>query len=137
MNSDTLLTGPGASLDLAPGTYFERFGVTREVMAKVLDAALSRGADDCDLFFEHALSTSVGLTDNQVNRASTNVDLGCGVRARNGDSVGYAYTEDLSLAALMSAATLLTVLSSAVFGNVRGAEIVTRNRQPSSRSVRM
>ena len=46
---------------------------------------------------------SVGLTDNQVNRASTNVDLGCGVRARNGDSVGYAYTEDLSLAALMSA----------------------------------
>jgi TldD protein len=104
LNPNTLLTGPGASLDLAPGVYFERFGVTREVMAKVLDAALSRGADDCDLYFEHSIATSVGLTDNKVNRASTNVDLGCGVRARNGDSVGYAYTEDLSVSALMSAA---------------------------------
>jgi TldD protein len=99
-----LLTGPAASLDLPVGTYFERFGVTREVLRKVLDAALSRGADDCDLYFEHALSTSVGLTDNKVNRASTHVDLGCGVRARMGDSIGYAYTEDLSVSALLSAA---------------------------------
>ncbi len=104
MNPDILLTGPGASLDMPAGTYFERFGITHEVLRRVMDAALSRGADDCDLYFEHALSNTVGLVDNKVNRASTHVDLGCGVRARDGDSIGYAYTEDLSPAALLSAA---------------------------------
>ncbi len=104
MTSEILLTGPAAALDLPVGTYFERFGIDRRTLRRVLDAALSRGADDCDLYFEHSLGTSVGLTDNQVNRASTHVDLGMGVRARAGDSVGYAYTEDLSVQALLSAA---------------------------------
>lgn len=98
------LTGPSLALDLPDGTYFERFGVGPEVLRKVLAAALSMGADDCDLFFEHRLSTSVALTDGKVNRASTGVDLGLGVRARNGDAIGYSYTEDLSLEAMLSAA---------------------------------
>ncbi len=101
--NDTLI-GPAASLQTQPGTYFERFGVGREALSTVLEAALSRGATDCDLFFEHKHSTSVGLTDGAVNRASTHVDLGMGVRARCGDEVGYAYTEDLSLEAMVSAA---------------------------------
>lgn len=98
------LTGPSLALDLPNGTYFERFGIGQEVLQKVLSAALSMGADDCDLFFEHRLSTSVALTDGKVNRASTGVDLGLGVRARNGDAIGYSYTEDLSLDAMLSAA---------------------------------
>ncbi len=99
-----ILTGPAASLDQPRGEYFERFGVGREVLDAVLAAALSRGADDCDLYFEHSHFTSVSLSDNKVNRASTMVDLGMGVRARVGDEVGYAYTEDLSLPSLLSAA---------------------------------
>jgi TldD protein len=98
------LSGPSLALDLPNGTYFERFGIGREVLDKVLSAALSQGADDCDLYFEHSLSTSVALTDGKVNRATTGVDLGLGVRARKGDAVGYSYTEDLSLSAMLSAA---------------------------------
>jgi TldD protein len=85
-------------------TWFEQFGITEGGIQKVLAAALSRGADDADLYFEHAGSTSVALSDNKVNRASTHVDLGVGIRVVVGDSVGYAYTEDLSLPAMLAAA---------------------------------
>jgi len=93
-------------LNTAPtgGFYFERFGLTHEALRRIMAAALARGADDCDLFFEHARSTSVSLADNKVNAAGTSVDLGMGVRARAGDRVGYAYTEDLSIGALVRAA---------------------------------
>ena len=86
------------------GAYFANLGVTSEVLRTVMSDALSKGGDDCDLYFEHSSSTSVSLTDGKVNQASTNVTLGMGVRVRVGDQVGYAYSEDLSPDALRSAA---------------------------------
>lgn len=91
-------------LDPAAPGHFEQFGIVREVLDQVMRAALSLGATDCDLFFEHKVSTAVALSDSKVNRASTDVDLGLGVRARVGDQIGYAYTEDLSLQAMLRAA---------------------------------
>jgi TldD protein len=87
-----------------PGDYFASFGVNAEITRKVLSAALSTGGDDCDLYFEHSASTSIALRDGRVGQASTRVDLGMGVRVRDGDQVGYAYSEDLSASALISAA---------------------------------
>ncbi len=92
--------------------YFERFGVHAGVLRQVLAAALSRGGQDADLFFEHATSTMVALTDGKVNRASTGVDLGVGVRVVVGDQVGYAYTEELSLEAMLSAARTAAEIAS-------------------------
>ncbi len=86
--------------------HFDQFGVAAETIRAVLSTALSRGADDADLYFEHAGSTSVALSDGKVNRASTHVDLGVGVRVVVGDQVGYAYTEDLSRDAMVRAAQL-------------------------------
>jgi len=106
------LSGPSLALELPNGGYFERFGIGREELNKVMIAALGRGADDCDLYFEHSLSTSVALTDGKVSRASTGVDLGLGVRARKGDSIGYSYTEDLSLSAMISAAETAAAIAS-------------------------
>ncbi len=103
-----------------PGSHFERLGVTREVISRVLGAALSRGGEDCDLFFEHTVSTGVGLTDGKVNQASTQVDLGVGVRVVVGDQVGYAYSADLDPAAMISAARTAAEIASA--GQTRGVE---------------
>ncbi|MFN7143872.1 MAG: TldD/PmbA family protein [Myxococcota bacterium] len=86
--------------------HFDQFGVSAETIRAVLTTALSRGADDADLYFEHAGSTAVSLSDGKVNRASTHVDLGAGVRVVVGDQVGYAYTEDLSRDAMIRAAQL-------------------------------
>lgn len=87
-------------------THFSQFGVDATLCRRALDTALSRGADDADLYFEHSGSTSVALSDRKVNRASTHVDLGVGVRVVVGDQVGYAYTEDLSEHAILSAAKI-------------------------------
>ena len=88
----------------ASGSYFASLGVTAEVLRSVMADALSKGGDNCDLYFEHSSSTSVLLTDGKVNQASTHVSIGMGVRVRSGDQVGYAYSEDLSPDALRNAA---------------------------------
>jgi len=88
-----------------PGTgYFERFGVTERVLREVLAAAMSRGGDHADAFFQHRIESSLALEDGAVNRAHGSVELGVGVRVVKGDQTGYGYTEDLSLDSILDAA---------------------------------
>ncbi|MEO0602346.1 MAG: DNA gyrase modulator, partial [Myxococcota bacterium] len=89
----------------SPLTWFQQFGVDEATLKVVLAEATALGADDAELYFEHTLSTAVGLSDGVVNRAHTSVDLGMGVRVVVGDQVGYAYTEDLSTEQLLRAAS--------------------------------
>jgi len=91
--------GPSQSIG-----YFARFGVTETLIRETLAAALSRGGDYGDLFFQHRVSTAMSLEDGVVSKASTMVELGVGVRVVKGDQTGYAYTEDLTLEAMRSAA---------------------------------
>jgi TldD protein len=85
--------------------YFEeQFGITDEVLRKLLAAALDRGGDFADLYFQHSTSTSVGYEDGRVNQASSSIDLGLGIRVVVGDQTGYAFTEDLSLPSMLDAA---------------------------------
>ncbi len=84
--------------------YFARFGVTELMIAEALGAALSRGGDYADVFFQHRVSNDLALEDGAVNRAFTTVELGVGVRVVKGDQTGYGYSEDLSPAALEACA---------------------------------
>jgi TldD protein len=84
--------------------HFERFGVTDTMMREALAAALSRGAERADLFFQHKVGNYLVLEDGSVNRASSMVELGVGVRAVKGDQTGYGYTEELTPEALKRAA---------------------------------
>jgi TldD protein len=87
-----------------PFRSFRPFGIDDDLVRRVLDEATRDGCDDADVFFEHSISTSVGLSDHAVNRAHTSIDLGAGVRVVVGDQVGYAYTEDLAPEALLRCA---------------------------------
>ncbi len=85
--------------------YFQdAFGITDEVIRRVLAAALSRGGDFADLYFQHGIATSLALEDGKVDRAATSVDLGVGIRVVVGDQTGYAFTEDLAEPAMIAAA---------------------------------
>jgi TldD protein len=84
--------------------YFGRFGVSEGLFRTAFDAALSRGADWAELFFQHRIGHHVGLEDGAVNRAYSSVSLGVGVRVIKGDQTGYAYTEEITPAALKAAA---------------------------------
>lgn len=89
-----------------PHEWFTQFGIDAAVCRRVLAEAAMNGADDADLYFEHATSTSVSLQDRKVNRAHLSIDLGVGVRVVIGDQVGYAYTEDLDIESMLRAARI-------------------------------
>ena len=53
----------------SPG-YFEReFGITDALCRKVLAAALAKGGDYADLYFEHTIGNWIILEDGKVSRA--------------------------------------------------------------------
>ncbi|MDH4156027.1 MAG: TldD/PmbA family protein [candidate division Zixibacteria bacterium] len=85
--------------------YYAHFGVDESLVRQVMAAGLERGGDYCDIFFEHRINSYVGLLDNAVDRAYSDVDLGVGIRVIEGDQTGYSFTEDLSPKAIKLAAT--------------------------------
>lgn len=70
----------------------------------MLAAALEKGGDYADLFFEHTYRNNIGLQDGAVNRASSNIDFGMGVRVLSGDQTGYAYVESITPSEMLKAA---------------------------------
>ncbi len=86
--------------------YLDHFEVTTEMLQKVVAAAMSKGGDYADLFFEHTTSKSLSLEDGKVNRAGSNIDFGVGIRVLKGDQTGFAYTETVSLDDMLNAAKL-------------------------------
>ncbi|HEU4384862.1 MAG TPA: metallopeptidase TldD-related protein [Anaeromyxobacteraceae bacterium] len=84
--------------------YFAAFAVTEKLIAEALAAALSRGGDYADVFFQHRIASSLGLEDGAVNRAYGSARLGAGIRVVKGDQTGYGFTEDLTAGALRECA---------------------------------
>jgi TldD protein len=84
--------------------FYTWFSVDEPTIRKVLAALTKNGADDAELYFQHSRSNSISMEDGIINRASAHVDLVVGLRVVVGEQVGYAYTEDLSLEAMLSAA---------------------------------
>lgn len=82
----------------------KHFAVSREDLLKVIAEAMSKGGDYADLFFENTFSNSISLSDNQVNRTSSNIDFGVGIRVIAGDQTGYAFVENTDLQSLLTAA---------------------------------
>ncbi|MCM2476927.1 metalloprotease TldD [Rhizobium sp. CG5] len=72
-----------------------------------LRAAVSKalsGADDGELYIEHAQSESLSFDNGRLKGGSFNTDQGFGLRAVAGEAVGYAHAGELSLSALTRAA---------------------------------
>lgn len=69
-----------------------------------LEEAQSLGATYADIYLEQSQFFVVALQDGKVNRASTSIDYGAGVRAVKGNQSGYAFTEEVSLPTLRQAA---------------------------------
>ncbi len=113
--------------------YFEReFGITEALCKKALAKALAKGGDFADLFFEHTISNFLILEDGKVNRASSNVALGVGIRTVKGDQVGYGFTQDLSERAMLAAASTAATIADASGKQPAGAfvPLKTKNYYP-------
>jgi TldD protein len=71
---------------------------------RLLTAALEKGGDYADLFFEYNVTGSYSYEEGILKAAGRSVSTGLGVRVRKGDATGYAYVEDLTEDAMQRAA---------------------------------
>jgi TldD protein len=121
-----------AGMILKPGEelFASRFGVTKDIMKKVLEAALSKGGDFAELFFEYALNNSVVMEDDIIRESAEDITLGVGIRVLNGKQTGYAYTSDLSPETMKRAAlTAAAIASSGAKVRVAAIKPVEPGRQ--------
>jgi len=96
----------------------KHFGLDATDLKKVLAAALEKGGDYADLYFEHAFNNSLGLRDGEVNSTFSGIDYGMGVRVLAGDQTGYAYVESTELPEMLKAAkTAARIANTAVSDN--------------------
>ena len=82
----------------------KQFNLDDAELKRVLTAALEKGGDYADLFFEHSFNNSIGLRDGTVNSTFSGIDFGMGVRVLSGDQTGYAYVESIELSDMIHAA---------------------------------
>jgi TldD protein len=93
--------------------FFENYGVTTHDLEAYLAAALDRGGDYADLFFELKINHSIVLEEQIVKTATKAVNLGVGVRVLSGERTGYAHSDDLSRASILKAAQTAAFIASA------------------------
>lgn len=85
-------------------------------MERLLSLALGRGGDFSDLYFEHQHSATLTLEESLIKESSAATTCGLGVRVLAGERTGYAYSDDLSPAALARAAETAAYIASGVRG---------------------
>jgi TldD protein len=85
--------------------------VDESLLARLIERALRRGGDFADVFCERRNSQSFRLQDGRIHEAACGVALGVGVRVISGESAGYAYSDDLSVEALLQAADAASLIA--------------------------
>ncbi|MBK7664384.1 MAG: metalloprotease TldD [Sterolibacteriaceae bacterium] len=97
-DSGTLFAAAESSL-LAP------YELTPLKLECVLGRLFRHRLDYADLYFQYQRSESWGLEEGIVKSGSFSIEQGVGVRAVSGEKTAFAYSDDISLPALESAAS--------------------------------
>jgi TldD protein len=84
--------------------------------------------DYADLYFQYARSEGWSLEEGIVKSGSFNIDQGVGVRAISGEKTAFAYSDEISLAALQDAARATRAI--AAQGGRGLAPLLRQSRQP-------
>ncbi len=78
--------------------------VPREVLAKVLGAAMKTGADFAEVFVEDTLTETLSTDDGRIQDVNSGRDRGAGVRVVKGEASSYCFVDSLEENALLEAA---------------------------------
>ena len=96
MQTSTFKTVKAAILDTAD--------LVDEDIKNIAESIQGKGIDIADLYFQiHRQETWV-MEDGKIKEGAFSLDKGVGVRAVSGDKTGFAYSDDLSIAAIKKAA---------------------------------
>ena len=100
-------------LAVARSLLLEPFGLTDASLAKALRTIATHRIDDADLYFQYTRSEGWSLEEGIVKSGSFGIDQGVGVRAVAGEKTAFAYSDDISEAALMDAAETVRTIAAA------------------------
>ena len=98
------------------------FGLDETHLSRALAEIRTHKVDDADLYFQYTRSEGWSLEEGIVKTGSFSIDQGVGVRAVSGEKTAFAYSDDISEAALLDAArTVRSISSSVQSGRVKTA----------------
>ena len=118
-------------LAIARALLLEPFGLDEGKLAAALATIASHRIDDADLYFQYTRSEGWSLEEGIVKSGSFGIDQGVGVRAVAGEKTAFAYSDDISEAALLDAAR--TVRTIAASGQSRRVKVGMRSSLAGSR----
>ena len=98
-------------MGLSGSFFFQKFNIAEADLERYLAAALSRGGDYADLYFEYLATTSISLDESIVKSATQGVTLGVGVRVIAGERTGYAYCDNLAGERILHAAKVAACIA--------------------------
>ncbi len=102
----------------------------RETFVRLLSRALRHGGDYADVFCERRRSYAFRLQDGHIHDGTTAIAQGVGIRVVVGESAGYAYSDDLSIEALMGAAEAASLIARSAPVQVSGIVDLTNLAVP-------
>ena len=117
------------ALDLARQQLLTPTGVEFHDLEKVLADLCARQVDLADVYLEFTRSEAWSLEDGIVKEGVHSIRQGAGVRAVSGEQTGFAYSDDLTVSALLEAARTARAITRQ--GQARDVRITTREQAPS------
>jgi TldD protein len=108
-------------LAVARSLLLEPYGLDESDLQRVLAEVFQHRVDYADLYFQFTRSEGWSLEEGIVKSGSFSIDRGVGVRAVTGDRTAFAYSDEISEAALMSAARATRTIGRRGAGRVKVA----------------
>lgn len=91
-------------LAIADRCLLSPYDIDATGLQQVLGQILTHKIDYADLYFQYSRSEGWMLEEGIVKSGSFNIEQGVGVRAISGEKTGFAYSDDISMPALVAAA---------------------------------
>ncbi|HJQ61614.1 MAG TPA: metalloprotease TldD [Burkholderiales bacterium] len=108
----------------ANATLLAPYALDSQRLQTVFGHIMTHRVDYADLYFQYSRSESWSLEEGIVKSGSFNIDQGVGVRAVTGEKTAFAYSDDISLEALTTAAQATRAIANQGGGNA--AQVVKR-----------
>ncbi len=110
---------------IADSCLLAPYNINTASLQQVFGQILTHKVDYADLYFQYNRSEGWALEEGIVKSGSFNIDQGVGVRAVSGDKTAFAYSDDISIPALDSAAQATRAIASQ--GGTSAAQVAKRN----------
>ena len=100
-------------LAVAHSLLLEPYQLDEAALSRALGTIAEHRVDDADLYFQYTRHEGWSLEEGIVKSGSFSIDQGVGVRAVAGEKTAFAYSHDISEAALQDAARTVRAIAAA------------------------